>query len=144
MPKKGDIDDRFKRFGTVSFTAISKTNDFIDFLDEGRVCGTACRKCGAVFFPPRADCCHCVSSDMKWFEISGTGKLVGFSKLTFAPLGFEADVPYCIALLDYGSYKIFGRIADTVDPADLAVGMPMKTVPNTLPNGQRNYVFEIG
>ena len=32
MGKKKDVDDRFKKFGTVSFTAISKTNDCIDYL----------------------------------------------------------------------------------------------------------------
>jgi hypothetical protein len=42
MAKK-EVDDRFKKFGTVSFTAISKTNDFIDYLEEGRVMGTRCK-----------------------------------------------------------------------------------------------------
>ena len=40
MEKKPDIDDRFKKFGTVSFTGISKTNDFIDYLQKGQVMGT--------------------------------------------------------------------------------------------------------
>jgi hypothetical protein len=44
-------------------------------------------------------------------------------------------------LLDYGTFKIFGRISRDVPEADIAVGMPMKTVANTLPNGQLNYVF---
>ena len=51
-----DIDDRFKKFGTVSFTATTKVNDFIDFLEQGKVMGTLCRGCGLKFFPPRADC----------------------------------------------------------------------------------------
>jgi len=49
---------------------------------------------------------------------------------------------YCIALLDYGNYKVFGRIADTVAEEDIRVGMAMKTVVNRLDNGQLNYVFE--
>ena len=32
MAKK-EVDDRFKKFGTVSFTSITKTNDFIDYLE---------------------------------------------------------------------------------------------------------------
>ena len=75
MGKKRDVDDRFNKFGTVSFTAITKTNDFIKHLEDGRVTGTKCLDCGAVFFPPRADCCHCLSSNMEWFEVSGKGKL---------------------------------------------------------------------
>jgi hypothetical protein len=50
-------------------------------------------------------------------------------------------VPYCIALLDYGDYKIFGRIADDVPVDDLKIGMEMVTAVNRLPDGQLNYVF---
>jgi len=52
MAKK-EVDDRFKKFGTVSFTAITKTNDFISYLEEGKVMGTKCNECGAVYFPPK-------------------------------------------------------------------------------------------
>ena len=142
MGKKKEVDERFKKFGTVSFTSIAKTNDFIDYLEAGKVMGTRCKDCGLVFFPPRADCYRCVASDMEWFEVTGTGKLVTYSKLEFAPVGFEDDVPYSIALLDYGTYKVFGRIAGNVPEESIKIGMPMKTVANTLPNGQLNYVFE--
>ena len=142
MGKNKEVDERFKKFGTVSFTSIAKTNDFIDYLEAGKVMGTRCKDCGLVFFPPRADCYRCVASDMEWFEVTGTGKLVTYSKLEFAPVGFEDDVPYSIALLDYGTYKVFGRIAGNVPEESIKIGMPMKTVANTLPNGQLNYVFE--
>jgi hypothetical protein len=137
-----EVDERFKKFGTVSFTAITKTNDFIDYLEKGMVMGSRCRDCGRQFFPPRADCHQCLASNMEWFEVSGPGKLVTFSKLEYAPIGFQEDVPYCIALLDYGDYKIFGRISGKLAEDDLRIGMDMKTVVNKLPNGQLNYVFQ--
>jgi uncharacterized OB-fold protein len=140
--KKREVDDRFKKFGTVSFASITKVNDFVNHLDEGRVTGTRCRDCGEVFFPPRADCYRCLTSNMEWFDVSGTGKLVSYSKLEYAPVGFDDDLPYCIALLDYGDYKVFGRLASDLSPEGVEVGMDMKTVVNTLPNGQVNYVFE--
>lgn len=140
MPEKKE-DDRFKKFGTVSFTALTRTNDFIDHLEQGRVAGTRCLDCGRQFFPPRADCCQCLSSRMEWFAVEGTGKLVSYSKLEYGPMGFQDDVPYSIALLDYGPYKVFGRISRDVPEKEIAVGMPMKTVVNRLPNGQLNYVF---
>ena len=65
-----------------------------------------------------------------------------YSELSFAPIGFENDLPYCIALLDYGAFKIFGRIAPGIAETELYVGMDMKTVANTLANGQLNYIFE--
>ncbi len=142
MEKKKEIDDRFKKFGTVSFTSITKVNDFIDFLEEGKVMGTKCKVCGLVFFPPRADCYKCLSSDMEWFEAEGTGKLLSYSKLEYAPSGFGDDLPYSIAVLDYGDYKIFGRIVSELPEDEILLGMEMKTVVNKLPNGQLNYVFQ--
>jgi hypothetical protein len=139
---KTEIDDRFKKFGTVSFTAITKTNDFVGHLEQGKIMGTKCKKCGRTFFPPRADCFQCLSSDVEWFEVSGTGKLLTYSKLQYGPVGFEGDLPYCIAVLDYGSYKVFGRIAKDLADEEIKVGMNMKTVANKLPNGQLNYVFQ--
>jgi hypothetical protein len=44
--------------------------------------------------------------------------------------------------LDYGDYKVFGRIEKELPQEDLKIGMEMKTVANTLPNGQLNYVFQ--
>jgi uncharacterized OB-fold protein len=124
-----EVDDRFKKFGTVSFTGISKTNDFVDYLEKGKVMGTRCKDCGLVFFPPRADCHQCLAGNTEWFEVSGTGKLVTY-------------LPYCIAVLDYGDYKVFGRISGDVPEEEIKVGMEMITTANSLPNGQLNYVFK--
>jgi len=141
MSKAKEIDDRFKKFGTVSFTAITRTNDFIDYLEANKVAGTRCKDCGMAFFPPRADCHQCLASNMEWFEVSGKGKLITYSRLQYAPVGFEQDVPYCIALLDYGDYKVFGRISSDLAEEEIRVGMEMQTAVNRLPNGQLNYVF---
>ena len=138
---KKEVDDRFKKFGTVSFTAITKTNDFVGYLEQGKIMGTKCKKCGLQFFPPRADCFQCFSSDMEWFEVTGNGKLMAYSKLKYGPIGFEGDLPYCIAVLDYGDFKVFGRIDKDIPDDDIKIGMDMKAVVNKLPNDQLNYVF---
>lgn len=139
---KKEIDVRFSKFGTVSFTSTTKINDFIDYLEEGDVKGTRCKDCGLVFFPPRADCYQCLGGNMEWFDVSGTGRLVTYSKLEYAPIGFGEDLPYAIALLDYGDYKVFGRLSSDLPEDEIKIGMEMKTVVNKLSNGQLNYVFE--
>jgi uncharacterized OB-fold protein len=136
-------DVRFGKFGTVSFTQTTRVNDFIDYLENGKVMYTHCNTCGADFFPPRADCAGCLSSDMEWREVTGTGKLVSYSQLEFAPVGFDVDLPYSIALLDYGNYQVFGRLGRDLDLTKVKIGMPMTTVVNKLPNGQLNFVFKI-
>lgn len=142
MAKK-EVDDRFKRFGRISFTAITRANDFIGYLEEGKVMGTRCKECGAIYFPPRSDCFRCLRSDTEWFEISGTGRLLSFSQLNYGPAGFEDDLPYTIALLDYGEYKVFGKISKDIPYEDLNVGMELRTEVDTLPNGQLSYVFKM-
>jgi uncharacterized OB-fold protein len=143
MSKKKEEDVRFGKFGTVSFTQTTRVNDFIDHLENGKVMYTHCNTCGADFFPPRADCAGCLSSDMQWCEVAGTGKLVSYSQLEFAPVGFDADLPYSIAMLDYGNYQVFGRLDNNLDMARVKIGMPMVTVVNKLPNGRLNFVFKI-
>jgi len=141
MSKK-EIDNRFSKFGAVSFTGITRINDFIGYLEQGKLMGTKCKKCGIKYFPPRADCAHSLDSDMEWFEVTGAGKLLSFSTLTFAPTGFTQDLPYTIAVLDYGDYKVFGRVDKAVPENELSVGMEMKTVVQKLPNDQLTYVFQ--
>ena len=132
----------FEKFGTVSFTAQTKVDKFVDLLDEGKVAGTKCKSCGEKYFPPRADCSNCLSSDMEWFEISGPGKLVSFSTLIYAPSGFEDDLPYAIALADFGDVKIFGRMSKDLKEEDMEIGMDLEVVPVKLQGGKVAYEFK--
>ena len=139
--KKPEADLRFAKFGTVSFTATTKVNDFIDRLEEGQVAGTKCLTCGTSFFPPRAQCCKCRDKAvMEWFAVSGSGKLAIYSELKYAPTGFGDDLPYVIAVLDMGGYKLFGRLGD-VSAGQAQIGKELVPAANRLANGQLNYVF---
>ena len=140
MPKP-EMDTRFKKFGTVSFTATTKVNDFIDYLEKGLLAGTRCAKCGQTFFPPRADCFKCPGEKTEWFTVEGSGKLEAFSELMYAPIGFGDDLPYTIAVLNYGDFKVFGRIIGT-PYEELETGMEMVAKPKQMENGQLHYLFE--
>ncbi|NMC80041.1 MAG: hypothetical protein A4E73_03597 [Syntrophaceae bacterium PtaU1.Bin231] len=139
---KEQIDDRFKRFGSVSFVSISRVNDFIDYLDSGKLMGNRCTQCGRSFFPPRADCFQCRTNAMEWFEVENTGELATFTTLTYAPAGFEKELPYTIAVLDYGDFKVFGRTDPAIPVEELRVGMRMKSVVTKTSEGRLTYVFQ--
>ena len=132
----------FEKFGTVSFTAQTKVDKFVDLLDEGKVAGTKCKNCGKTYFPPRADCSNCLSSDMEWFEIPGPGKLISFSTLIYAPTGFEDDLPYTIALAQFGDVKIFGRMSKDLKGEDMEIGMDLEVVPVKLREQKVAYEFK--
>ena len=140
MPKP-EMDTRFNKFGTVSFTATTKVNDFVAYLEKGQVAGTRCSKCGQTFFPPRADCFKCPGEPVEWFIVEGPGRLEAFSELMYAPIGFGDDLPYTIAVLDCGGCKLFGRIKGLAFE-ELSTGMEMVPKVKHLANGQLNYVFE--
>lgn len=131
----------FEKFGYVSFTSQTKVAGFVDNLEKGKLTGNKCRKCGAAYFPPRADCFRCLGKEFDWFEISGTGKVIGFTRANYAPTGFESDVPYTLALVEFNGVKVFGRISKEIKETDVKVGMELRPSVVELPNGQLVYEF---
>jgi len=133
----------FERFGTISFTSQTKTEKFVDFLEEGKVEGTKCKQCGMIFFPPRSDCYSCLSNDMEWFHVTGKGTLLTFTKSIYAPIGFEKDLPYTLAVVDYGDYKVFGRLSKDIPEDQIKVGMKVAPKVIELPEGHISYEFVV-
>jgi uncharacterized OB-fold protein len=131
----------FEKFGQISFTSQTKADGFVEYLEKGELRGTKCRSCGRVFFPPRADCSFCLSDDMEWFKVEGQGSLISFTKVNYGPTGFESDVPYILALVDYNGTKVFGRFKKEVPEEEIKVGMAVKAVTSKLPSGQVSYEF---
>jgi uncharacterized protein len=130
----------FEKFGRKSFTGITKTAKFVDFLAEGKVEGTVCKKCGAKFFPPRADCSVCLSKEMDWFEMPKNGKLETFTTAMYAPFGFEADPPYTMGVVDFGGgLKLFARLAKDIKPEDVSVGMGVAIRTMKYDDGQMSF-----
>lgn len=139
---KKELDTRFFKFGTVSFAGLTQVNDFIDYLEQGKLMGTRNKTSGRYYFPPRAHCFESLTDDMEWFEVSGAGQLVSFSTLKYAPTGFGGDLPYTIALVNYGDYQVFGRIDPEISAEDLKVGMDMQAAVARTANDQLTYVFK--
>lgn len=131
----------FEKFGQISFTTQTKVGVFVDYLEKGELRGTKCRQCGETFFPPRASCSKCLNEDMEWIKIEGTGNLISFTKVNYAPTGFEADVPYILALADFGGIRVFGRFSKDVPDEQLTVGSPVKVETITFDDGQVSYQF---
>ena len=52
---------------------------YYEALDDNKLKGRACTKCGTVTFPPTTACCKCGSSEQEWMELSGKGTLLFLS-----------------------------------------------------------------
>ncbi|MCX7966785.1 MAG: Zn-ribbon domain-containing OB-fold protein [Syntrophorhabdaceae bacterium] len=130
----------FEKFGRKSFTAITKTAKFVDFLAEGKINGTVCKKCGAKYFPPRADCAACFSNEMDWFEMPKKGKLETYTIAYYAPFGFEADCPYTMGVVEFeGGLKLFARLSKDLKPEDIKTGMDVSVRPIKYEDGQLSF-----
>ena len=134
--------------------ADTKVHQFADYLAEGKVMATRCKKCGREDYPPRADCANCMSSDMEWFELDSEGKLATYTVTYVAPdhsgKGDENLMPFCkyryepcpIGILEMANgLKVMGWIPD-IPSRDIKVGMSLKAVGETLRDWKVTVIFK--
>lgn len=132
-----------ENFGKVSFTSETKAADFVTYLEKGRVMASRCKKCGTRYFPPRADCPGCLSSDVELVEITGTAKLATYTSVEYGPTGFEDDSPYTLGVAAFKEgLQVFGRISRDINRKGVRVGMAVKVVPVKLAGGRLAYEFQ--
>jgi len=132
----------FNNFGVISFTGAAKISPFVDHLFQGRFMTTKCTHCNRPFFPPQADCPHCLSDDMEWIEIKDAGTLVSYSTAMFGPAGFEKKVPYTLGIGRFREgIQILAAVADEIDSQNLKIGLKVKVKPVKLNEERVSYEF---
>ncbi|HDL08589.1 MAG TPA: Zn-ribbon domain-containing OB-fold protein [Desulfobacteraceae bacterium] len=103
------------------------------YLNEGKLMGSRCKRCSALYTPPRSICIKCHGYDMEWVEMHGKGKLVAFTCISIGPPfmadeGFNRNNPYCVGVveLEEGT-RVDARIEDidTLNPESIKIGMPL-------------------
>jgi hypothetical protein len=107
---------------------------YLDYINNKKLMGSKCKKCGKIYVPPRKLCIKCNSTDLEWVEMSGKGKLAAFSCIgvgtTFmADKGYSMKNPYCFSVikLDEGP-MISGQLigVDESKPETIKIEMPVK------------------
>lgn len=120
----------FKWFGKVNFSPFTKVTDFAQYLKDGRLMGSRCKKCGTQSFPPRADCENCMSGEFEFFEMSGKCTLHTFTKIVAAPTGFEDVAPYIVGVVDLEEGgRALAWIGETIEEDEIKIGMKLQVVP---------------
>jgi uncharacterized OB-fold protein len=104
------------------------------FLNEEKLMGCRCRKCGERYVPPRPLCVKCFSPDLEWEQMKETGRLAAFTCIAIAPpfmvaQGYNRKRPYIsgVVELDEGG-RVDARIEglDPLKPEAIRIGMPMR------------------
>jgi len=108
-------------------------HSYEQFLNEEKIMGCRCRKCQALYLPPRPICINCHGADMEWVRMKGAGTLHAFTCISVGPAfmareGFDRSRPYCsgVVLLEEG-VRIDARIEgfDNTHPETIKVGTPV-------------------
>jgi len=141
----------FKNFSlAINQTKVAR---FADDLAAGKIMSTVCRKCGKKYYPPRADCSACMTSEMEWKPLSGEGKLITFTKIYVPPDHFavpQPPMPYSsvqfepcpVGIIEVErGVRVMGWIPK-INVKKIRVGMMMKASPQTLPDGKVTIVLE--
>ncbi len=133
----------FEKFGKIGYISETKVADFVKHLKEGKIMATRCRRCGQLYFPPRADCPKDLSTDMTWEKLSGRCKLLTYTTAYFAPTGFQEDLPYTLALARCEEgVNVYARLNKDLNEDETHIGMELKLTPLRLPNGRITYEFK--
>jgi uncharacterized OB-fold protein len=107
---------------------------YAQYLNEARVMGSRCKKCGAQALPPRPICVSCYGSEMEWVELKGKGKLAAFTSIVVAPPfmakeGYGRNNPYIVGVVELEEgVKAVARIngLDVKHPDQIRVGIPLQ------------------
>jgi uncharacterized OB-fold protein len=93
--------------------------------------GTRCT-CGYTSFPPRRVCPNCKKNPQNPVRFGGTGEVYSYTTVFEAPSGFEAYVPYSVALIKLDEGPLLSAQLTDVDPEDVTVGMRVEMVTRKL------------
>lgn len=133
----------FDQFGVKNFVSETNVEEFVSYLKQGRMMTTQCEKCKRISFPPKMDCITCGQSEMKWIGIAGPGKLKTFATVMYGPAGFENEVPYTLAVVQFPmGIKIFGLIDKKIPINKIKVGMELKVNPIKMTPDRFSFQFE--
>lgn len=111
------------------------TRPFWSAAAEGKLKLKRCTACGRHHAPTRA-ACVCGSTDFAWAEVSGHGTVFSFTVVHRAPdPAFRGEVPYVIAVVEFAEGARLMANLGGVAPADVKIGMAVKTVFHTAAEG---------
>jgi len=101
-------------------------SSFYGFISEKRLMAAKCNECGTVLLPPKPMCTHCLSTNLKWIELDGAGKLISYTVIHVAPQQFQSLAPYTVGIVELkNGLRLLGMICG-VDPEKIRVGMNLK------------------
>jgi uncharacterized OB-fold protein len=101
-------------------------SSFYRFVNEKRLMAAKCNECGTVLLPPKPMCTKCLSTNLKWIELEGAGKLLSYTVIYIAPEQFQSLTPYTVGIIELKNGLRLPGMIRGVDPEKITVGMNLK------------------
>ena len=107
-----------------------ESEKFWDMASKHELWIQKCSDCDKAYFYPRIICPHCFSRNVKWVKASGKGTLHTYMINHQAAPGFEAEVPYAIAIVQLieGPRMMTNIVGVENTPENLVLDMPLRVV----------------
>ncbi len=120
---------------------IGKTERFYEDLIDGKVSATRCKKCGALHFPPAADCSECMSSEVEWVPLKGEAELLTYTHVIVRPASFSQQETYTVAVARLKEGVNALAWVTGIKRSDLKIGMKLRLIAAKTPDGRPTYNF---
>jgi uncharacterized OB-fold protein len=123
------MSERFFPDTMPSPTADAITLPFWQAAAEHRLVAQRCTTCGRTRIPPAPICASCRSDGADWQQLSGLGEVYTYT-IVHRPIAANQPLPTVIAVIALegsGGVRMISNLVG-VDPADVAIGMPVEVV----------------
>jgi uncharacterized protein len=99
---------------------------FWDGCGRGHLLVQRCSHCARLRYPAAVVCPNCLAPEAEWQRMSGRGQVFSFVVFhrAYHP-AWEGKVPYTVALIELDEGPVMLSNVVGVDPAKLAVGLPV-------------------
>lgn len=121
---------------------------FFGGLEEEKILGTKCSKCGRVLVPARSFCPICFVDAGKWVEVGQEGEVISWVLVNLEFFGQTTKPPFIAAMIKLDRADVnFTHLIGGIDMSDLEtvkkkvkIGQRVKAVWNEKKNGN---IFDI-
>jgi hypothetical protein len=87
-----------------------------------------CENCGTVHRGPVIICRKCRSTRLRQSELPRAGRLLSYTVVRQAPVGFEENAPYIVGVVEFeDGTRLLTQLTDC-DPEELRTGMEVEAV----------------
>ncbi len=112
------------------YTLGGQSKFFIELMNNKKLLGTRCRKCGKTWMPPRVNCSECYEHT-DWIEMKQTGMINVSTIVWYTTSAFIKAIPYGIGFikLDGADTALLqGIFSENLVPSKLKKGRRVRAV----------------